>query len=195
MTRRSERYQIIVTYQGIAEPEIVQVNSRRLDAVKRAKTITTTWPTAIKVEVRDTNPNIVGGSYTFIIFTWSRYTAAQITEAINAEAQDQTEFFNSTDVEGRKSVLRANVALNYLVPLLPYLEKLAAKNPTTIYVGRRENCITEVGGLTNIYPGKYLLCPDGPAAYDCEGAETITELRALVEEYRSNYPTIAVCYV
>lgn len=194
MTRRSQRYQIIVTCQGIAEPAVEQVCSRRVDALKRAKQITATWPTAIKVELRDTFSYI-----TPILFTWSRYTAFQITAAINAEAKDHAEFFKSTHeldgLEGRKSVLRANVVLNYLVPLLPYLEKLGAANPTIIYVGKRENCITEVGGLTHIYEGKYLICPQGPANYDCDGAANITEVRALVEEYRSHYPTIEVCYV
>lgn len=193
MTRRSERYHIIVTSQGIAEPTVVQVNSRRVDALKRAKIITQTWPTAIKVEVRDTV-----AYRDCILFTWSRYTADQITAAIDAEAKVWAVGFNITDetkIEGRRQVMRANVVLNYLVPLLPFLAHATAKNPTRIYVGRRENCITEVGGLTHIYEGKYLICPDGPAAYDCEGAETITEARAIVENYRENYPTIEVCYV
>lgn len=64
--------------------------------------------------------------------------------------------------------------------------------PDTIYCGPRENVITEVGGLTHIYPGKFLLQPDGNAAYDAEGAETREELKELIAYYRTLYPNINV---
>lgn len=60
--------------------------------------------------------------------------------------------------------------------------------PTTIYYGRRENVIAEVGGLTHIYPGKYLIQPDGNAAYDADGADTKADLRAMLAEYRRQFP-------
>lgn len=61
-------------------------------------------------------------------------------------------------------------------------------DPTTIYYGRREDVIREVGGLTHLYPGKYLIQPDGPAAYDAEGAETKADLKACLAEFRRWYP-------
>lgn len=64
--------------------------------------------------------------------------------------------------------------------------------PDTIYCGPRENVIAEVGGLTHIYPGKFLLQPDGNAAYDAEGADTREELKELIAYYRTLYPNINV---
>lgn len=60
--------------------------------------------------------------------------------------------------------------------------------PTTIYYGHREDVIRELGGLTHIYPGEYLVQPDGNAAFDAEGADTEAELRELITEFRHAYP-------
>lgn len=68
-------------------------------------------------------------------------------------------------------------------------------DPEMIYVGTREAIIAEVGGLSHIYDGKYLIAPDGPAAYDCIGCDTKKALKLCVEEYRAAYPGIRVCYV
>jgi hypothetical protein len=65
---------------------------------------------------------------------------------------------------------------------------MANNEPTTFYYGHREDVIREVGGLTHIYPGKYLIQPDGPAAYDADGAGSKAELKALLAEYRRLYP-------
>lgn len=65
-------------------------------------------------------------------------------------------------------------------------------NPDTIYCGKRETVIAEVGGLTHIYPGKYLLQPDGNAAFDAEGADTKADLKALIAEFKRAYPAIRV---
>ena len=64
--------------------------------------------------------------------------------------------------------------------------------PTTLYCGKRESVIAEVGGLTHIYPGAYLVQPDGPAAYDAEGADTKADMNAVIAEYRSLFPSINV---
>ena len=64
--------------------------------------------------------------------------------------------------------------------------------PDTIYCGPREAVITEVGGLTHIYPGKFLIQPDGSAAYDAEGAETLNEMKDLIAYYRDLFPGIHV---
>jgi len=68
-------------------------------------------------------------------------------------------------------------------------------NPDTIYCGKREDVIREVGGLTHIYPGKYLIQPDGNAAYDAEGAETKAELKTVIAEFKRWYPGIRVVFL
>jgi hypothetical protein len=68
-------------------------------------------------------------------------------------------------------------------------------NPETVYVGKREHCITELGGLTDIYPGKYLVCPIGNGNWDCEGTDTKKQLKEMIAYYRECYPEIIVCYV
>lgn len=48
----------------------------------------------------------------------------RIEQAINAEAAKWAEFFGVTDakeIEGRKQVMRANVAVGFLDPLLPFI--------------------------------------------------------------------------
>lgn len=67
--------------------------------------------------------------------------------------------------------------------------------PETLYCGKRENVITEIGGLTHIYPGAYLMQPDGPAAYDAESADTIEELREHIAEYLAMFPDARVIWV
>ena len=64
--------------------------------------------------------------------------------------------------------------------------------PAVPHAALRDDVIREVGGLTHIYPGKYLLQPDGNAAYDAEGAETKADLNALIAEYRRQFPGIRV---
>lgn len=64
--------------------------------------------------------------------------------------------------------------------------------PETIYCGKRETVIAEVGGTAHIYPGKYLIQPDGNAAYDAEGADTKADLKALIAEYRRQFPAVRV---
>ncbi len=52
------------------------------------------------------------------------YTETQIAAAIDVEAADWATFFKVTDqedIEARKQVMRANVAVGYLKPLLSYL--------------------------------------------------------------------------
>lgn len=61
-------------------------------------------------------------------------------------------------------------------------------NPTTIYYGKRESVIRELGGMTHIYPGKYLIQPDGNATYDADGAETKKDLADTIADYRAMYP-------
>jgi hypothetical protein len=63
-------------------------------------------------------------------------------------------------------------------------------NPTHLYYGARERCITEVGGLTHIYQGKYLVCPVGEGKYDCEGAANLTELKLILQHLQIAYPGI-----
>jgi hypothetical protein len=65
-------------------------------------------------------------------------------------------------------------------------------HPDTIYCGKRETVIAEVGGLTHIYAGKYLIQPDGNAAYDAEGADTKADMMAFIAEYKRAYPAIRV---
>lgn len=67
--------------------------------------------------------------------------------------------------------------------------------PDTLYCGPREVIIAEVGGLSHIYPGAYLMQPCGPAAYDAEGADTIEELREIVAEYQSLYPAARIAWL
>lgn len=64
--------------------------------------------------------------------------------------------------------------------------------PDTLYCGKRETVIAEVGGLTHIYPGKYLLQPDGNAAFDAEGTDSIKGMKAMIAEFRRAYPGIRV---
>jgi hypothetical protein len=67
-------------------------------------------------------------------------------------------------------------------------------NPTTIYAGTREAVMAEAG-TPSFYEGKYLIQPDGNAAYDAEGASNKKELRELVAAYREAYPTIQVIWL
>lgn len=64
--------------------------------------------------------------------------------------------------------------------------------PETLYCGKRETVIAELGGLTHIYPGKYLLQPDGNAAFDAEGAESVKDMKAMIAEFRRQFPNIRV---
>ena len=64
--------------------------------------------------------------------------------------------------------------------------------PDTIYCGKREVVIAEVGGMTHIYPGKYLVQPDGNAAYDAEGADSAAEMDGLIAYYRDMFPNVNV---
>lgn len=64
--------------------------------------------------------------------------------------------------------------------------------PEILYCGRREDVIREVGGLTHIYPGKYLIQPDGNAAYDAEGADSAKDMKATIAEFKRWYPGIRV---
>ncbi len=55
------------------------------------------------------------------------YSKKQIADAIDAEAHGWALFFGSngaSELEARKAVMRANVAVGYLDPLLPYLARL-----------------------------------------------------------------------
>ena len=60
--------------------------------------------------------------------------------------------------------------------------------PDRIFYGKRDAVIREVGGLTHIYPGKYLIQPDGNATYDADAAGSAEDLKALIKEYRALYP-------
>lgn len=64
--------------------------------------------------------------------------------------------------------------------------------PETLYCGKRETVIAELGGLTHIYPGKYLLQPDGNAAFDAEGAESVKDMKAMIADFRRQFPDIRV---
>jgi len=65
-------------------------------------------------------------------------------------------------------------------------------NPDTIYCGPRDVVIAEVGGLAHIYPGKYLIQPDGPAAYDAEGCNSKADMKAFIAMFRREFPGIRV---
>jgi len=67
--------------------------------------------------------------------------------------------------------------------------------PETLYCGPRATVIAEIGGMTHIYPGAYLMQPDGPAESDAEGADTIEELREHVAEYLALFPTARVVWL
>lgn len=57
-------------------------------------------------------------------FETPRYSSAQINAAIDVEAFQWSQHFDVTDseqIEARKGVMRANVALGYLDPLLEFL--------------------------------------------------------------------------
>lgn len=59
------------------------------------------------------------------------YTSEQITAAIDSEAEGWAIFFGVSDSEGleaRKLVMRANVSVGYLEPLLPYLVRSTEAN-------------------------------------------------------------------
>ena len=64
--------------------------------------------------------------------------------------------------------------------------------PDTIYCGKRDVVIAEVGGMTHIYPGKYLVQPDGNATYDAEGADSVAEMKDVIALYRDMFPGINV---
>lgn len=64
--------------------------------------------------------------------------------------------------------------------------------PDTIYCGKRDTVIAEVGGLTHIYDGKYLVQPDGNAAYDAEGCCSKADMKVCIAEYRRQFPGIRV---
>lgn len=56
----------------------------------------------------------------------TKYSASQIAKAVDAEATLWAEFFGidpseTERVEQRKSVMRANVAVGYIEPLMPFL--------------------------------------------------------------------------
>lgn len=59
---------------------------------------------------------------------------------------------------------------------------------TKFYYGRREVVIAELGGMTSIYPGKYLIQPDGNDTFDAEGADTKADLALFLAELRQAYP-------
>jgi hypothetical protein len=65
-------------------------------------------------------------------------------------------------------------------------------NPETLYCGKRETVIAEVGGSTHIYPGKYLLQPDGNGNYDAEGVDSIKGMKSVIAEFRAQFPGIRV---
>ena len=71
MNRRSTRYQIIITTKAWADEvfaDVVQTNSRKVDAIKCAKQMITTWgKDAVKIEVKDTGYGIINP----IIWSWS----------------------------------------------------------------------------------------------------------------------------
>jgi hypothetical protein len=67
--------------------------------------------------------------------------------------------------------------------------------PETLYCGPRAVVIAEIGGMAHLYPGAYLLQPDGPAEYDAEGADTAADLRELVAEYRALFPAARVVWL
>jgi hypothetical protein len=67
--------------------------------------------------------------------------------------------------------------------------------PDTLYVGKRDVVICELGDVAAIYPGAYLLLPDGNAAYDAEGADTLEGIEALVAEYRALFPAAQVVWL
>jgi len=57
--------------------------------------------------------------------------------------------------------------------------------PTELYVGKRDNVIAEVGGLSHIYEGKYLVQPYGDATWDASGADTLKDAKTIVAEWKS----------
>lgn len=69
------------------------------------------------------------------------------------------------------------------------------ENPTRLFVGRREDVIAEVGGMSHIYGGKYLIQPDGEGNYDAEGADTLKDAKEMVKEFSRVYPGIQVVWL
>lgn len=67
-------------------------------------------------------------------------------------------------------------------------------NPTTLYVGKREAVIAEVGTL-DCYVGKFLIQPCGDENFDAEGADTKAEAKEIIKYLRSVYPGVEVCWV
>lgn len=65
-------------------------------------------------------------------------------------------------------------------------------NPITLYIGKREAVITEVGGTADMYEGKYLVAPVGDAEYDCYGAFNKAELSDLIDELKAAGPGVEI---
>jgi len=65
-------------------------------------------------------------------------------------------------------------------------------DPDTLYCGKRETIIAEIGGMSHIYPGKYLAQPDGNGNYDAEGVDTKADLKAVIAQFKLWYPNIRV---
>ncbi len=86
------------------------------------------------------------------------YTKEQIAAAIDAEALDWAKFFNSTDLEGRKATMRANVAVGYFKPLLPYLPEPAPLvfRPATLTI---EPFVDPTAPRPTIFQRLALACP------------------------------------
>lgn len=56
---------------------------------------------------------------------------AHLAKAIDNEAGDWAAFFKVTDaaqIEARRNVMRANVAVGFIEPLRPYLESLSSQS-------------------------------------------------------------------
>lgn len=64
--------------------------------------------------------------------------------------------------------------------------------PDTIYCGHREDVIAEYGGMAHIYPGKYLIQPDGNGSFDAEGASSKADMELFIKEFQALYPGIRV---
>jgi hypothetical protein len=60
--------------------------------------------------------------------------------------------------------------------------------PETIYYGARATMLNELGDHLDVYPGAYLICPDGAAAWDAESADTVDEMKECVSYFRTLWP-------
>jgi hypothetical protein len=74
MNSRSTRYHIEITRKD-GSSEVIQSNSRRIDALKRAAFVAMDrqgWPSVVGVKVLDTMPQMIDGQFINVVFASNR---------------------------------------------------------------------------------------------------------------------------